>query len=139
MASMSDYLESAIANHVLRTSSYTKPSNIYIALCTAAPSDSTTGSGLTEPSTGGYARYSMGAPLDATWTKASSTANVVANAAAISWTASGGNYGTITHVAIVDASTNGNVLFHGALTASKTINDGDTFTIAIGDLNVTFA
>ena len=132
-------MESAWANHVFRTSSYSKPSGLWIALCTAATSDSSTGSTITEPSGGGYTRYSTGAPADATWTKASSTINAVANAAAISWTASGGNYGTITHVAIVDASSNGNVLFHGALTASKTINDGDTFTIAIGGLTVTFS
>ena len=139
MASMSGFLESALANHVFRTSSYTKPSNLYIGLFTSAPSDSSTGSTVVEPSTGGYARYSMGAPLDATWTKASSTTNAVANAAAISWTASGGNYGTITHIGVLDASTAGNLLVHGALTASKTINDGDTFTIAIGGLSITFA
>lgn len=136
---MSDYCEAKVADHILRTSSFTKPSGIWIALCTAAPSDSSTGSTITEPSSGGYARYSMGAPLDATWTRASSTTNAVANAAAISWTASGGNYGTITHVCVVDASTAGNILFHGALSASKTINDGDTFTIAIGGLSITFA
>lgn len=139
MASLSDYAEAKVADHIFRTSSFTKPSGLWIALCTSAPSDSSTGSTIVEPSTGGYARYSMGAPADATWTRASSTTNAVANAAAISWTASGGNYGTISHVAIVDASTAGNVICHGALTASKTINDGDTFTLAIGALSITFA
>jgi hypothetical protein len=45
----------------------------------------------------------------------------------------------VTHVAIYDASTGGNMLAHGALTASKTVDSGDTFTIAAGALSLTLA
>jgi hypothetical protein len=39
---------------------------------------------------------------------------------------------TITHVSVWDASTAGNCLWVGALTASKALNAGDTFTIPSG-------
>jgi hypothetical protein len=138
MAAMSDYLEQQLRTHIFRTGSFTKPSGLFVALCTAATSDSSTGSTITEPSGNGYSRQAL-APSDSNWTAASSTDGLTDNASALTWTASGGNWGTITHVAICDASTAGSVLFHGALTASKTVNDGDSFQFAIGALDITFA
>ena len=41
---------------------------------------------------------------------------------------------------IFDAVSAGNLLFHGALTANKTVNDGDAApSFPIGDVDVTFA
>ncbi|MGB2469903.1 MAG: phage tail fiber protein, partial [Flavobacteriales bacterium] len=40
-----------------------------------------------------------------------------------------GAWGTITHFGIFDASSSGNLLYHGALTASKTIATGDVLKI----------
>ena len=56
-------------------------------------------------------------------------------------TATPTGYGTVSHVAIVDNATAaaGNVLFYGALTASKVVDAGDTFTIQSGSLTVTLA
>lgn len=138
MASMSDYLEVELRKHIFRTGSFTKPTALYICLCTAAPSDSSTGSTITEPSGNGYARVNV-APLDANWSGASSTSGLTDNVSAITFTASGGSWGTITHVAICDASSAGNMLFHGALTASKTVGDGDSFTFAAGALDITLS
>ena len=68
----------------------------------------------------------------------SGTATTATNAAAIEFAAaSGGNWGTITHAAIFDASTGGNMLAWAALTTSRTINDGDVFRIPAGSLTVT--
>lgn len=47
-------------------------------------------------------------------------------------TASGGSWGTVDYGAIYDASTAGNRIHSGPLTASKTIADGDSYTLAIG-------
>lgn len=44
---------------------------------------------------------------------------------------------TYSHVSLWDASTGGNNLWNGALTATKTVAVGDTFQIPIGDLDVT--
>ena len=141
MSNFSDYAEVKVIDHILRSSSFSKPSAIYLALVTTLATDSSTGSTLVEPSGGGYARYSLGAPADATWTRSSSTTGVATNAASITFTASGGNYGTIVGIALVDSSSAGNVLFYsGTLTSgSKTINDGDSLVFAIGDISITVA
>lgn len=47
-----------------------------------------------------------------------------------------GSWGTITHFGIFDAATSGNLLMHGALSASKTVGANDTFLFAAGDLNL---
>lgn len=43
---------------------------------------------------------------------------------------------TYSHISIWDNLTVGNCLWTGALTASKAVNSGDTFTIATGSLTV---
>ena len=48
-----------------------------------------------------------------------------------------GSWGTIGWVAVWDNSTGGNMLFHGALTTSKTIASGDVFRVPAGDLDIT--
>ena len=54
-------------------------------------------------------------------------------------TATSPNWGTITHAAIHDAVTSGNMLFHSALTSSKVVNDHDTFKINSTDLDIDLA
>jgi len=53
MAGLTNYLEDKIINHVFGSTSYTKPTNWYVGLLTATPSDSAAG---TEVSGGSYAR-----------------------------------------------------------------------------------
>jgi hypothetical protein len=55
--------------------------------------------------------------------------------------ASGGNWGTVTHWAIASTQTygNGDVLAYGAFADSKAINDGNTPSIASGQIDVTFS
>jgi hypothetical protein len=59
--------------------------------------------------------------------------------ATVTFTAATANWGTITHVAVLDASSSGNVLFWGAVTTSKTIESGDTFQISSGNLTISLA
>jgi hypothetical protein len=140
MSQMSDYLEGQLRAHIFRTASFTKPTTLAIALCTAAPNDASTGATITEVSGGSYARVTRN-PLDANWTAPDSTGGLTDNAAEIAFPQATANWGTITHIAILDSATlgAGNVLFHGALAASKVVNSGDTFKIPIGDLDVTLA
>jgi len=57
------------------------------------------------------------------------------NAANIDFAAAGTTTAdTITHAFIADASSSGNILFVGALDASRTIDDGDIFRINAGNL-----
>lgn len=128
MASMTDYLENKVLDHILATAAYTAPTTSYLGLFTAAPSDA---GGGTELSGDGYARQ------DVTWGAASG--GVAANTSTHTFTASGGDWGTITHWAIFDASTSGNMLLHGALQASKSITDGQSLIISADDLDMTAA
>lgn len=128
MAALSNYLENALINGTLRATNYTAPTTVYVGLFTSDPTDA--GSG-TEVSGNAYARQSasFAAPSDG----ASSTD------ADIQFPQATGNWGTITHFAIFDALTTGNMMYHGALTSSKTIETGDVFKIASGSLTVTLA
>lgn len=128
MSAISNYLENALINGTLRASSYTAPSTVYVALFTSDPTDA--GSG-TECSGSAYVRQS--ASFAAPSNGASTTS------ADIQFPQAGGSWGTITHFGIFDASSSGNLLYHGALTVSKTIDTGDVFKIAAGSLTVTLA
>lgn len=69
-----------------------------------------------------------------------SSSGTASNSAAVEFSAaSGGDWGTITHVGIWDALTGGNLLFHSALTTSKTIADGDVFKVAASGIDITAA
>lgn len=129
MGSFGNYLEDEILDHIFGKGSYTPPT-IYVALSTADPTDD--GSGLAEPSGNGYARKST---AGADWNAASGGA--LDNANDITFAQATGSWGTITHFALMDALTAGNMLAHGALSASKAIGNGDTAKFAAGELDVT--
>ena len=128
MAEMSNHLENALINAVLRNTAYTSPTTVYLALYTSDPTDADSG---TEVSGSAYARQSItfGAPSN----------GVSTNSAVIEFPQATGSWGTITHIGIRDASTAGNLLYHSPLDASKTIATGDVFRVAIGSLSVTLA
>ena len=125
MAEMSNFLETALINATLRNTAYTSPTAVYVGLFTSDPTDADTG---TEISGGSYARQAItfGAPSNGTST----------NSAAVEFPQATADWGIISHVAIRDAVTSGNLLFHTALDASKTINNGDVFKITAGNLSV---
>lgn len=128
-AQATDYLENLIVDHLFRTRTWAKPTALYLALFTAAPSDS---GGGTEVSGGAYTRVNL-APLNANWAAtqggttgdSSGSGGQTSNALAITFPAPTGNWGTVTHFAIMDASSGGNMLIWDALTASRTILSGD--------------
>ncbi len=125
---MSNYLENALINATLRNTTYTSPSTVYVGLFLTDPTDAGTGN---EVSGGSYARKAMtfGAPSN----------GASLNSAAVEFDQATGNWGTIPYFAIFDALTSGNMLYHGALTASKTIETGDVFKFATSSVSVTLA
>ena len=128
MAAMSNYLENALINATLRNTTYTSPATVYAALFTSDPTDAGSGS---EVSGGSYSREAIafGSPSD----------GVSTNSSAVEFDQATANWGTITHFAIFDASSSGNMLYHGALTSSKTIETGDVFKFATSSVSVTLA
>jgi len=133
---MSDYLEDELNDHVLGGADFTRPATVYIGLWTDALTDASTGSTGTEASGSAYARVSV--TNNATNWPASSSGSKASGIAFTFPTASGGNWGTVTHAGILDAATVGNMLYWFDLTTSKTINDGDTAEFAIGAITVAF-
>lgn len=127
----SDFLELEVLDHVFGAASYSAPGTTYIALYTAAPSDS---GGGTEVTGGSYARVAV--TNNATnWPAASAGAK--ANGTVFDFGTASANWGTVVAMAILDASSGGNFLAWGDLTASKTINNGDSATFPVGDLDIT--
>jgi hypothetical protein len=128
MSQMSNYLENKLVDHSLGTTTYTKPTNVYLALYTTNPTDADSG---TEVSGSGYARQVLA------FTAGSN--GVSSNSASVTFTASGGSFGTVAYVGIRDALTTGNLLYYGAMTTSRTISDGESLVFDIGSIVVTLA
>jgi len=132
MANMSDYLESALGDHLLRASTFSKPSTIYVALFTASPGDGNTG---TEVSGGSYARVQV-SQLNNQWNVSN---GVYTNNNDITFPTATANWGTITSFGLFDASSGGNLIVWGVLQAEKIINSGDaTAKFSAGTLQITF-
>lgn len=128
MAEFSNYLENALINATLRNTAYTSPATVYVGLYTTDPTDANTG---TEVSGGSYARTSV--------TFAAPSNGVTTNSADVTFPTATASWGTVGWIGILDASTTGNLLYHTPLDASKTIDTGDIFKIATGNLSVTLA
>jgi len=129
MGSFSNYWEDEILDHLFGKGAYSPPT-IYVALSSANPGES--GTGLSEPGGNGYARAVTSA---GDWSAADG--GLLDNADAIEFGTAAGDWGTMTHFALFDAATAGNMLAYGTLTQSKTVNGGDTVRFAAGDLEVT--
>lgn len=130
MADMSNYLENALLNGTLNATTYTAPTTVYVSLWTSNPNDD--GSG-TEVSGGSYARVAV------SFATASGTSGEVLNDAAVEFAAATASWGVVGWIGINDALSGGNLMYHTALDTSKTIDTGDIFKIAIGNLSVTLA
>ncbi|RLP97309.1 hypothetical protein QT235_03135 [Geobacillus stearothermophilus] len=128
MSAISNYLENALINAVLRNIPYTSPAAVYLALYTSDPTDANTG---TEVTGGSYQRQQItfGAPNN----------GMVSNSNEILFPVATANWGTVTHIGILDAATGGNLLFYGAVTTPKTISTNDQLKINAGDISITLA
>tara|TARA_R110000764_G_scaffold16778_1_gene46586 strand:- start:433 stop:819 length:387 start_codon:yes stop_codon:yes gene_type:complete len=125
--SLTNAFETSTLKYLLTTDTVTRPTAWYIGLFTSDPTD--TGVAGTEVSGSGYAR------TVAAFTVTTDTAS---NSASIEFpAASGGNWGTVGWIGIMDAASGGNMIIHSALTVAKAINDGDVFRIPTGDLDIT--
>jgi len=122
MASFSDYLENKLLNHVFRNTAYTPPTTLYLALFTSAPADA---GGGTEVSGGGYARQAL--------SFAAAASGSIASNAAVSFTASGADFGTVVATGIFDALTGGNLITWAAMTPA-TVDNADTLAFNAGDV-----
>jgi hypothetical protein len=132
MGNLTNYAENKLIDHVLGEAgeTYTGPSSVFVALCTADPGETATGSTLTEPSGGAYSRMEVLFGVAADRATANTT-SIAFNTATVGW-------GTISHFAICDALVTGNALAYGVLAASKRVLVDGEFSVALGDLDLSF-
>lgn len=108
----SNYLSAAMIGHVIGKSTFTAPTDFYVALCKIAPLASDTGSTISEVTYTNYVRLHLTA---ASFTAV--TANAVSNSAQLTFATPGTNGDVAYGWALCDAATLGNVLYFDALSA----------------------
>ena len=125
MAGLSRYLQREVLDHILKVGAFTAPTHIYVALFNAGPAECT-GTG--------YAREICDA-----WDAATDADPAVCdNTNIIDFGTGAADWGTLTHFALYDDPTAGNLLCDiTALTANKVINASDPVTFPAGALDVT--
>ena len=109
---------------------------VYIALLTSAPTDASTGSTIVEPSTSntGYARKATSA---SDWNTASvGEPTIITNATAQTFPLSLTAWGTITHFAICDAPTGGNMLGWAPVDNQQVVGVSNTLSYPINSLTL---
>jgi hypothetical protein len=139
MSAASNYLENKILDHVLGEGArdFTSPATLYLGLF-----KNTSGNVLANLEAGIITDEvsDSGTAYSRKAVNFSAAVNgVAATAATVTWETATDDWGTVTSVAVMDASTTGNVLFYGNLTTSKTIENGDTFQISGTNLTVTLS
>ena len=144
------FLENRLLSFIFKNNaaSFSTPGDgIYVGLATAVSNfNDTTGETdaptITEATFGAYARQQVAA---SGWTLTSDTteAQTIKNAANIEFPASTGTSNVISHVFVAThvcffdtEGSGGNVLFIGALDATKTIATGDIFRINTNNLTI---
>jgi hypothetical protein len=126
MANLTDYSENLLLTWLMTTNAATRPTAWWVGVGTGHTDTGLTG----EPSGNGYARQALASTVTGS-TSASNSALLFGPATA-SW-------GAMASVAIFDAASGGNALWTGALQTARTIDSGDSLSIAAGTLTETLA
>lgn len=127
--SFTDYTEDLVLNFLFTTEAAPRPTDWYVGLFTDGPGED--GSGTELPVADGYIRKSAVFEVSGTDPTEANTTDVVEFDEAL------GIWGLVTHIAIFDAETGGNMLGYAELEEAKQIGTGDVFRIPVGDLTIT--
>lgn len=145
MSALGNTYENSISDWIWRGQpAPTLPASVHVALFTASPSDA---GGGTEVAGGSYARVAVARSLSAfsgtqgpgTTTASTGTGGRVSNNAPITFATATANWGTITHVAVMDAATGGAIVAWGALAVPQAVNTGQVFEMLADQLGLTLA
>jgi hypothetical protein len=114
MASMSQFLEKAVLEHITKRTAYTAPKP-WLALCTVVPTSTSTGSTITEANYTGYKRVTIAESTG--WNAATSTTpSLIKTKALTSFAPCTAGSSKIVAVVLCDAETLGNMLVWAAVT-----------------------
>ena len=136
MSAASNYTENNVINALLRGVAFPLPSKTYLSLHTANPGEA----GGNEVSTSAWPSYvrkdaANGGAIATGWTDPSD--GTTKNAQQILYPShNGASAITITHWAIYDAPTGGNLLVYASLNTSRTLQPGDVFVFDANALTV---
>lgn len=132
MSEFSNYTEDELLDHLLGEGArtFTSPAALYVALLTAVGADTQTGTTITEPSTGSYARKAV------TFAAASGGSAAMSDAT-LTWTNTAATAWSVVGVAICDATAAGNMLAYDNDMADATLAITDQFKLT--DLTVALA
>jgi hypothetical protein len=137
--SKSNYLSKKLVELPAGGVAFSAPGHVYVALCTTLPDDTSTGTTIVETDYASYARTEIGTANDQStaWNAATGTTTAtVTNKAAVTFpAAAGASTNPILGIAVVDASTVGNVLYWASVT-STAIANGDTPKINAAALTI---
>lgn len=130
MSSYSNYLEEKVLQHFFGGTQQPASTDLFVALYVSDPTESDTG---TEVNGANYARQKITfGPVGTSGSK-----SLVSNTGVITFPQAGGSWGTITHFAVRDAETGGNLLVYAPLSVSKNIGSGDRMEFPIGGITIT--
>lgn len=121
--SISDYAENKILDHTLGGTAFAQPAGVFVKLHVGDPGEA----GANNPASETTRKAA---------TFAAASGGSKASNADVQWTNVAATE-TYSHVSLWDASTGGNCLWYGPLTASVTVTAGGTFTMASGSLIAT--
>ena len=153
MASLSDYLESGLLQHIFRSGEFPKPSGMAVCLTSAAPLDSDTGETMLEIPSGingsgtGYSRIDLGTPTESGNQKWAHTAErilegsgVIGNSGAFIWDTALVDWGWVSGIALCDTANyaSGNLLMHAQLDNPRIIYTGDSVKFDADALQISF-
>jgi hypothetical protein len=132
---LSSYVKDKIVGWLFGSAFGAAPT-VYVALCTTAPT-AIDGTGLVEVSGGSYARQAIGGSGAASTSGAGTSAlRQASTSGAITFPVATLNWGTIVGCAFYDASSAGNFLGYGDLTASQVVNSGNQFVLSAGNITL---
>lgn len=131
MSNLTNFAENRVVDALLRGQALGAPATMHLALITAV-TDAEAGT-FTEVAGGSYGRAAVTASLAnfsgtqgaGTTVASSGTGGQTTNNSVITFPVPTANWGSVTHVAVMDASTGGNAWIIVALTQAKTVNNGD--------------
>jgi len=112
-----------------------RPTAWFASLHTADPGDT----GAAEVAGAGYSNYARVAVTFAAPTSVDAGPSTTSNTAALSYPALSGTGVTVTHCAVYDALTAGNMLYAGPLDVAKALVAGEVLSFAAGELKPTEA
>jgi hypothetical protein len=115
---MTRYLRKKLGDHSLGKAAFTMPTTVYLALFTADPTDAGT---LTNEASGtGYARVA----ITSLFGSFDLTTGIAVNSSDVDFGIPAGNWGLVSHAAVLDASTSGNMLYFEALPSARSVVTG---------------